>query len=163
MYTDLQYLESFSLRHPDTRALYEYWLSKRGERLMPRRRDIDAVEIPPRLLPGISIVEAVTDSRRYIYRLIGTAEVQVRGYDPTGRSVREAFFAPEENDALACYDKVVATKVALVDPAPFETDESPYVTDETIYLPLSDDGVSVDKIVVYSVTRHFRTLSRIGT
>ena len=41
--------------HPDTVALYGYWREKRGERLMPRRSDIDPTEIPPRLLPGITL------------------------------------------------------------------------------------------------------------
>ena len=86
---------------------------------MPRRADLDPSEIPPRLLPCISIVDVVNDERRYVYRLVGTADVQVRGHDPTGKSVIEGFFGPSVEDALSCYDRVVATKAPVLDPVPF--------------------------------------------
>ena len=153
MYTDLQYLESYPTPHTDALALYRYWLEKRGDRQMPRRQDIDALEIPPRLLPGISIVEVVPDSRRYVYRLVGTGEARARGFDPTGRPVFGISFAVQESDAEACYDQVVATKTALVDPVRYEVAGSSYVSEQTIFLPLSDDGISVDKIIVFAVNR----------
>ena len=117
---------------------------------MPRRSDIDPTEIPPRLLPAISLVDVVPDDRRYVYRLMGTAEVQVRGFDPTGKSVREGFLAPDVDDALGCYDTVVAVRKALIDPVPFRAANGRYVAEETIFLPLSDDGLNVCKIVVFS-------------
>lgn len=153
MLSDIQHIDDISLRHPDAQALYGYWLKKRGERPTPRRSDIDPTEIPPRLLPSISLVEVVPDKRRYVYRLMGTAEVQVRGFDPTGKSVLEGFLAPDVDDALGCYDKVVAVRKALVDPVPFRTADGRYVAEETIFLPLSDDGLNVCKILVFSACR----------
>ena len=153
MLRDIRDIDAISLRHPDTVTLYRYWQSKCGHRLMPSRSDIDPTEIPPHLLPGISLVEAVSDDRRYVYRLMGTAEVEVRGFDPTGKSVLEGFLAPDKDDALGCYDKVVATRAALVDPIPFRAVNRRYVTEETIFLPLSDDGLSVNKIMVFAACR----------
>ena len=43
---------------------------------MPRRSDIDPLEIPRALLPGLFLVEVVSDDRRYVYRLVGTADVE---------------------------------------------------------------------------------------
>jgi hypothetical protein len=145
--------DTVSLLHPDAQALYYYWLNKRGQRPMPRRSDIDPTEIPPRVLPGISLVEVVPDDRRYVYRLMGTAEVQVRGFDPTGKSVLEGFLAPDVNDALGCYDKVVAKRIPLVDPVPFIAADGRYVPEETIFLPLSDDGSNVNKILIFCACR----------
>lgn len=153
MLSDIQHIDTISLRHPDAQALYGYWLKKRGDRPMPRRSDVDPTEIPPRLLPGISLVDVVPDDRRYVYRLMGTAEVQVRGFDPTGSSVVERFLAPDVDDALGCYDRVVATRKALVDPVPFWAADGRYVSEETIFLPLSDDGLNVCKIMVFSAWR----------
>ena len=91
-------------RNPMTKAVYEYWLGKcRGPR-MPMRSDIDPAEMPRLALPGLSLVEVVSDARRYVYRLVGTADVETRGSDPTGQTVAKAFFAPSASDALACYD-----------------------------------------------------------
>lgn len=116
---------------------------------MPRRADLDPSEIPPRLLPCISIVDVVNDERRYVYRLVGTADVQVRGHDPTGKSVIEGFFGPSVDDALACYDKVVATRAPVLDPVPFTATNGRYATEETMFLPLSEDGETVNKIIVF--------------
>ena len=105
--------------HPDTIALYNYWLAKSGNRTMPARADIDPVEMPKQLLPGICIVDVVADERRYVYRLVGTGEVEVRGNDPTGKSVQEGFFGPSAENALGYYDKVAETRAPLLDPTPF--------------------------------------------
>src|ERR1044071_4112407 len=87
--------------HPDTIAMYDYWHSKRGARSMPSRADIDPVDMPRRLLPFINLVDVVADERRYVYRLVGTGDVEIRGCDPTGKSVLEGFFAPSATNALS--------------------------------------------------------------
>jgi hypothetical protein len=139
--------------HPTTVALYHYWLEKCGDRGMPLRSDIDPITIPRTSLPGISLIDVVQDDRRYVYRLVGTGDVEVRGNDPTGKSVLEGFFAPSADDALACYDRVVATRAPLLDPMPFTAPSGKFVTEETLFLPLSEDGINVSKILVYSYSR----------
>ena len=136
--------------------MYEYWLSKCGRRPMPRRSDIDPVDMPRGLLPFINLVDVVDDERRYVYRLVGTGDVDVRGQDPTGKSVLEGFFAPRAEDALACYDRVVATRAPFLDPEPFVAPNGKYVMEETIFLPLSDDGVKVNMVLVFSHSRDLR-------
>lgn len=130
------------------KQMYRYWRSKCiGDRL-PRRSDIDPAEIP-RFLPHITIVEVVPDERRYVYRLVGTSEVEIRGRDPTGKSVTEGFFGPSLDDALSCYDRVVATRSPHYDDAPYVTPDGRYSDDETLFLPLSEDGEHVHRILVF--------------
>lgn len=133
---------------PAVKAMYGYWRSKcRGES-PPRRADIDPLDFP-RLLPHITLVEVVPDARRYVYRLVGTKEVEIRGRDPTGRSVIEGFFGPSLDDALHCYDFVVATARPHYDDTPYITPDKRYSDDETLFLPLSDDGARVNRILVF--------------
>lgn len=130
------------------KRMYQYWRSKcEGDR-MPRRSAIDPVEIP-RFLPQISIVEVVPDERRYVYRLVGTKEVEIRGRDPTGKSVIDGFFGPSLDDALGCYDRVVATRCPHYDDDPYVTPDGRYSDDETLFLPLSEDGQTVNRILVF--------------
>ena len=85
----------------DTLAFYRYWEAKRQQadsvaRRMPAKRDIDPAEIKP-FLPFIQIVDVVPDAdhplgRRLVYRLVGEMEIEVRGFNPTGRTVDEALF-----------------------------------------------------------------------
>jgi hypothetical protein len=112
--------------------------------------------MPRRLLPFINLVDVVADERRYVYRLVGTGDVDIRGQDPTGKSVLEGFFAPSSADALACYDRVVSTGAPYLDPEPFVAPNGKHVTEETIFLPLSDDGRNVNMILVFSHTRDLR-------
>jgi len=128
--------------------LYRYWRSKCDGDRLPRRRDIDPIEIP-RFLSQLTIVEVVPDERRYVYRLVGTTEVEVRGRDPTGKSVIEGFFGPSIEDALSCYDTVVATRRPHYDPTPYVTPDGRYSDDETLFLPLSEDGETVSRVLVY--------------
>jgi hypothetical protein len=142
--------------HPDTITMYKYWQAKCGDRTMPARSDIDPVEMPRRLLPGICIVAVVADERRYVYRLVGTGDAEVRDNDPTGKSVLEGFFGPSAEDALNCYDKVAKSRAPFLDTAPFTAPSGKYVNEETLFLPLSEDGVIVNKILVFSYSRDTR-------
>jgi hypothetical protein len=63
-------------------ALFDYWERKRGARNMPARGDIDPLEMPPRLLPQVQLVE-LGERGRLRLRLIGTAIVDAVGKDPT--------------------------------------------------------------------------------
>jgi hypothetical protein len=139
--------------HRNVRVIYDYWLSKCSGRLMPARSDLDPTDMPKRLLPGICLVDVVPDQRRYVYRLVGTADVEVRGYDPTGKSVLEGFFGPSIDDVLANYDRVVSSRAPHVDPQHFRASTGRYVTEATIFLPLSDDGTTVNKVMVFSQSR----------
>ena len=154
--SDMAFSESC---HPDTIMMYEYWLAKCGDRTVPARADIDPIEMPRRLLPGICIVDVVADERRYVYRLVGTGDAEVRGNDPTGKSVLEGFFGPSAEDALSCYDKVVKSRAPFLDAAPFTAPSGKYVNEETLFLPLSDDGMTVNKILVFSYSRDVRRYS----
>lgn len=145
-----------AMAHPDTRAIFDYWSRKRGARRMPRRVDIDPAEMPAHLLPFLSLIDVVPDDRRYVYRLMGTAEVQVRGFDPTGMSVYQGFLAPDAKDAISRYDIVVATCAPHLDPVPFRAEGARYQTQETIFLPLSDDDVLVNKILVLAASSDLR-------
>jgi hypothetical protein len=130
------------------KQMYEYWRSKcQGDRL-PRRRDNDPVEIP-RFLPHITIVEVVPDERRYVYRLVGTKEVEIRGRDPTGKSVLDGFFGPSLDDALSCYNAVVTSRRPHYDDSPYVTPNGRFSDDETLFLPLSEDGENVSRILVF--------------
>jgi hypothetical protein len=54
--------------HMDVRAMYDYWLAKRGGRAMPARADLEPVEIK-KLLPMLVLVDVTADARRFVYRL----------------------------------------------------------------------------------------------
>jgi hypothetical protein len=137
--------------HPDIRLMLQYWQQKCAGRPMPARSDIDPDEIR-RFLPYVTLVDVVDDGRRFVYRLVGTKEVALRGRDPTGKSIAEAYFGRSVEDVLAKYDRVCASRAPFHERDDFQVVDR-YVGEENLFLPLSDDGAAVSKILVFSINR----------
>jgi hypothetical protein len=116
---------------------------------MPSRADIDPTDIV-RFLPGVTLLDVVPDERRYVYRLVGTREVAMRGRDPTGKSVMDAFYGDSPETSLASYDAVVNGRKPIFENRAFVTPEGRYGDEEVVLLPLSDDGVTVTKVLAYT-------------
>jgi hypothetical protein len=129
--------------------MHRYWEEKRGGRPMPSRSDIDPVELR-KYLPGIILIDVVGDARRYVYRLVGTREVAMRGKDPTGQSMIEGFFAANLEAALAIPDQVVATKAPYFLFRDFTAPDGRLGYEDLIMLPLSEDGERVTMIMGYT-------------
>lgn len=146
----------------DMAALYDYWNSKRNGRRMPARRDLDPAEMIHHL-PGVMLVDVVADERRFVYRLVGTREVSMRGRDPTGKSVVEEFFGESAEASMTCYgDLVASAKPAVCKNREFLTPDGRFGREHSLLLPLSDDDTAVTMILVY--THHiFGELARAGT
>lgn len=140
--------------HDSIRHVYEYWNMKRGDRAMPTRLDIDPMELRT-YLPALMIVEVVPDSRRYVYRLVGTKEVEARGDDPTGQPVGERFFGRTKEKVLFNYDFVVRNRTPRFDDSDFLTAGGRVNDSEELFLPLSGGGDEVTQILVYTHFRNF--------
>jgi hypothetical protein len=58
---------------------------------MPCKRDIDPIELPPKILPNLQLIEVIDRGVRFRYRLIGTALAEAYGRDFSGRYPDELF------------------------------------------------------------------------
>ncbi|WP_374654913.1 PAS domain-containing protein [Dongia sp.] len=133
-----------------TRAFFAYWDMKRGARAMPARRDLDPVEMKA-WLPGIQLIDVFDNPRRLVYRLAGQVEVDMRGFNHTGRNVEDAYFAVSRDEALRNYNLVVDGRHMVYDWARYATAGGYRVSQETIFLPLSDDGNHVNMVITFTV------------
>ena len=132
--------------------VYQYWDAKRGDRRMPSRADIDPIDLK-HFLPSIMLIDVVGDDRLYVYRLVGTREVRLRGRDPTGGTVAENFFGSCAKEAMRNYDRVVSSGQPWLDAGACLSADERFLDLEALFLPLSSDGAEVDKILVYTVQR----------
>jgi len=124
-----------------------YWTQKRGARPMPRKRDIDPVELPPRLLPNIQIIEVIDGGARFRYRLVGTASVDAFGSDYTGRHPDEMFSDDRLNFIQSIYRRVYETGLPLFSLNRYHTTKNVDLFAYRIYMPLSEDGIQVSHIL----------------
>jgi hypothetical protein len=138
----------------DLLEMYAYWQRKRGARAMPARADLEPAE-SKRLLPGVLLVDvrAADGALDFVYRLVGTREVDMRGHDPTGKRVAEAYYGKSADLVTACYRRVVETCQPFLDEDCFHLPGQEWSPSASIYLPLSRDGAQVTMILVYSSFR----------
>jgi hypothetical protein len=124
-----------------------YWMQKRGPRPMPRKRDIDPVELPPKLLPNLQIIDVIDGGARFRYRLVGTASVNAFGSDYTGRYPDEMFSDDRLNFIQSLYRAVCTTKTPLFSLNRYHTTKNIDLFAYRIYMPLSEDGTDVSHIL----------------
>lgn len=140
---------------PITVAFYDHWDSKRAGRVAPACSDLDPAEMV-RWLTGIQIIDVYNNPRRLKYRLVGADEVESRGFNPTGRWVDEGFIGVSKEDVLYNYNTVIDQCCMLYDWGQYPCGGGYLLWQETVFLPLSSDGVSVDKVITFANVKKLR-------
>ena len=141
-----------SIADPRLRAVGEYWHKKSAGRRMPQRADLDPVDIP-KLLPHVMLIE-VHAGGRYRYRLIGTENVREHGFDATGRYLDEVLPGPEyKRHVLRLYDECVlqCRSVYSESLSYSSAGRKPQRHTKVLFMPLSDDGQTVNLVFVAQV------------
>ena len=136
--------------HPEIALIADYWRSIHPESGLPGRQHFDPVDVPPKLLPSIRLLDVVGDPPRFRIRLMGTKMVAAIGRDHTGRWLDEVFAGFEKSSACLGLDTVVRTgqlNWRRGHPALLYGKE--FMTIERIYLPFARDGRTVDMILSY--------------
>jgi hypothetical protein len=131
------------------RDLMAYWQGKCAGRVMPRRADIDPVDIPSHLR-DVFLLDVLDGGKDFRYRLIGTRIVAGMGRDATGRRITELYRRqPEAATALVqLFGKGVAEKrPVFVRGRIFWLPTRDVRLFEAGYLPLSEDGVTVNMVL----------------
>jgi hypothetical protein len=102
----LRRLELTQIRSQRVHRLHEYWRSKAGaDGAVPRRRDIDPIDLPD-LLPNLMLLDVERDPLRFRYRLVGTRVVDFSYHDFTGTYLDEAGWVEEKGFTRAFTDTV---------------------------------------------------------
>jgi hypothetical protein len=111
---------------------------------MPRRRDIDPVEIPRRLLPNLQITELVDGGKRIRYRLAGTAIVEAYGAELTGKYFDEVFSSKRLRYVKANYQIICHEKRPIFVCNRYHSARDVHLICTRVVMPLSEDGANVD-------------------
>jgi len=142
-------LEGLGRVSNETRRVFDLWLHTGRQDGLPRLADF-ALDTIEDLLPSILIVDVLEATHDYRYRQVGAREIEVRGEDPTGRTVRQCHEGEILAFVLENYDRVVANGDGLLDLSVDINRDQRFIANEVIFLPFSDVGVAVTEILVYS-------------
>lgn len=132
---------------------FAYWDRIRGDRRMPRFADIDAVDIP-KLLPHAVILDAESGPLDFRYRLIGEHVGQFVRKGLKGRSFREFDEKKPGNTIFDTLTAVVYGRLPRFGRSSYAGDNPKMQRFQEILLPLSDDGNSVNRILIFAEFRN---------
>ncbi|MBU6506049.1 MAG: PAS domain-containing protein [Alphaproteobacteria bacterium] len=130
-------------RDPVLGPALAYWERKCGSRLIPARRDIDATEIPPSLLPYLQITERVESTGRIRYRLVGTGIVEAYGADLTGKYMDEIYSGQRLRYAEANYRAVCESKSPVLVVNRYHSSRPVSLVCHRLLMPLAEDGTTI--------------------
>ncbi|MBS4045539.1 MAG: PAS domain-containing protein [Alphaproteobacteria bacterium] len=135
---------------PAFARLHAYWLGKCKNGLLPARTDIDPLEIPRDLLPGIALLEVerqADGTQRYRIRLFGSALAAMTGADETGRYYDEAVSPAGYAVLRPLLDRTVSEAQPMFLAAPSAAPGRGFLHFGRFGLPLAADGRTVDMIL----------------
>lgn len=137
------------LKHPTLAFLRDYWISKRQGSRLPSRADIKPGEIREHL-SWICMLDVVEGGADFRYRLIGTMITEYFFWNPTGKTVSEAF----ATQPARLRDAILGVcRCAMEARAPLRVfGNAGWAAKgieecEGLYLPLASDGETVDVLL----------------
>ena len=133
----------------ETRRVFDLWQQAGQEAGLPKLADFPLEPIGD-LRPSMLVVEVLEATHDYRYRYCGQCERDVRGQDPTGRTVRQCHQGEILEFVLENYDRVVSAGDGLLDLSIDINSDKRFVATEVLFLPFSEVGVAVTDILVYS-------------
>jgi hypothetical protein len=99
------------------------------------------------------IVDVRYNPLRLTYRMVGAREIQHRGFDPTGQDVSTHFVGRTRDDVLLNYRLCVELRSFVYDEDPVISADGRSCEVGTLLVPLSDDDVTVNMILIHSTFR----------
>lgn len=133
------------IQDPLLRYFYEYWDSKRGEKLAVAYKDINPVEIPD-LLGHLNIYEVSPAPRDFRVRLNGTRVSEMLGQDVTGKWCSSVTSGEDGVRCKATFNICVDKRTPALTSTSLAFCGKPYGAQTLLAVPLSTDGEKVDMI-----------------
>lgn len=140
-------------------GLYRHWLSQRRGRALPRRADIDPLEIPGESWPYTMLLDVIwnADAPRFRYRRVGDVFWRGSLREPTGRFIDEVLTerAGYRDYVLGIYEEMARRAVPIYTENSFTLAGRPApMRVRRISLPLSNGGDRVDMVLAGHVFEH---------
>lgn len=132
---------------PLLRAVYDFYVARRGARAMPARADIDPVDMPRAALPYLVLLDVIDGGARFRWRLTGTEVVNRFGRDATGRYGEEVLSGEYLVFLTSLVQHVCRCRLPVYSHSVFRWDEGRTMRTSRLYLPLGDDETGVTQIL----------------
>ena len=143
-----------ALENDAVRLGASYWRMLKAGRKLPARSDIAPREIRA-ILKNIVLLKVIDGGKDYEYRITGDAQVQAYGFSFRDMRISHITAAAPDLGRMMhdLYERVrvTAEPFAVRGWVGREVKDARFVYYESVFLPLGEDGETVDHIVVVSV------------
>ncbi len=129
------------------RFVMQFWDERRGARVAPRRADFDPWDLTP-VLPLILLVDVLRNPLDFRCRLAGTKVCDIHGVEVTGRHVRDLLPKRYSEKVWQEYADLVERREPQLCAVEYTNRFDLRRRFTVLRLPLSNDGQSVDMIMV---------------
>lgn len=133
----------------ETRRVYDAWYKLRVQNRLPSLADWTGAGAVPDLMHSILVTQILRPEHDYRYLSIGPRAVDVRGEDPTGKTVRDCYEGEALDFVLENYDLAIGHASGIVDFSIDVVKDHRVIELETLLLPLADDGLLPSHVLVY--------------
>lgn len=133
------------LKHSKQKQFFEYWISKKGDKLMPARSQLKPEEMVA-VLPHIILFDYLKDEEDFQVRLIGTESSRRLG-ENKGKKLSQM---KEYSSALERCIWCVKNRKPYYVEGRLDSKEKLDLDFASLVMPLSEDGENVDMIVLIS-------------
>lgn len=132
------------IAEPALRALYRYWAARRGCGRVPTVRDIDPLDLPPRVLPWLFLFRR--EGGRFRCILVGTGIVQLLGCDVTGRYLDDMPGVVDRPRTIALFEEAASTGLPIYCSGCRRVEPKAVRSFSRLLLPAGRDGNTVDHV-----------------
>jgi hypothetical protein len=140
----------FDKLHPSFALVRDYLARVAPPGKLTGRQHINPIDLGPRLLPFINLVDALWDdgNLRFRYRLVGSRQTEEAGREITGKFIEEAVLPEYLGRIIRNMRVVVFGKTPIYDSFPMPHPQRDFIRSERVYYPLASDGETVDMILI---------------
>lgn len=130
---------------PALRALYGHWAAHRGRGRIPTVRDMDALHMPPKILPWLFLFRRHENSR-FRCILVGTGIVGVEGCDTTGWMLDNLPWTVDKARQIHLFEEAASTGLPIYYSGQWRTEPGALRFFSRLLLPVGRDTRTVDHI-----------------
>lgn len=131
------------------KEVFTYWRRQAGDRIAPRRQDLDVLDIPT-LMPHVIIFEILHDPLDFRYRLFGTAIREMATKDFTGSKMSEIDGRGPGSKIWSLLDSVRVSQKPAYHSIPYVGPKKDFLRLNDLFLPLVDDNMETNMIMLIS-------------
>ena len=145
--SSLQVLQSGSeISSPRLGRLYDYWLGLKGNRVGPKREQIEPATIRGDL-PFVWLVEVLDGGEDFYFRLAGSELKSFMGHDNAGKRLSERPQTPYFKNVRRVFSACVSERLPiLVGPVRTSFPERSHLAITVLTMPLSENGRDVSML-----------------